>query len=268
MDSLTTRFQSPNRDKKEVENVVANHLSRLVIAHNSHESLMLLDKTSWYAHIANYLLHLITLRLPGKIAYKTILGMSPYRLVYGKAAISLWKSNIRLSGQSRRMKRWHDRLISNNEFGKDKESYSMTQSSISFWEVKSRRNCKRGERRSQGTKGAQKHANSMACENFAAKIAPLRNEASFTKLFRSPRLPSVKSRFRYEKGLSLQNYFAPKPHRKNFRTETPFGTRVPFHAKPSLSRLKPSKAFISQPKHSLNAFGTRVPFCIHSHFAR
>ena len=45
--------------------MVADHLSRLVIAHNSHvppinddfpeESLMLLTKTHWYAHIANYL---------------------------------------------------------------------------------------------------------------------------------------------------------------------------------------------------------------------
>ncbi|KAL6313011.1 hypothetical protein AAG906_037855 [Vitis piasezkii] len=31
-----------------------------------------------------------------------------------------------------RMKRWRDQLISNKEFGKDKESYSMTQGSISF----------------------------------------------------------------------------------------------------------------------------------------
>ncbi|KAL6338313.1 hypothetical protein AAG906_018658 [Vitis piasezkii] len=53
------------RDKKGVENVVADHLSRLAIAHNSHvlpinddfpeESLMLLEKAPWYAHIANYL---------------------------------------------------------------------------------------------------------------------------------------------------------------------------------------------------------------------
>ncbi|RVW22759.1 Retrovirus-related Pol polyprotein from transposon 17.6 [Vitis vinifera] len=53
-------------NKKGVENVVADHLSRLAIAHNSHvlpinddfpeESLMLLEKTPWYAHIANYLL--------------------------------------------------------------------------------------------------------------------------------------------------------------------------------------------------------------------
>ncbi|RVW74551.1 Retrovirus-related Pol polyprotein from transposon opus [Vitis vinifera] len=53
------------KDKKGVENVVADHLSRLAIAHNSHvlpinddfpeESLMLLEKAPWYAHIANYL---------------------------------------------------------------------------------------------------------------------------------------------------------------------------------------------------------------------
>ena len=48
-----------------MENVVVDHLSRLVIAHNSHplsinddfleESLMFLVATPWYAHIANYL---------------------------------------------------------------------------------------------------------------------------------------------------------------------------------------------------------------------
>nr|CAN82009.1 hypothetical protein VITISV_009795 [Vitis vinifera] len=53
------------KDKKGVENVVADHLSRLAIAHNSHvlpinddfpeESLMLLERDPWYAHIANYL---------------------------------------------------------------------------------------------------------------------------------------------------------------------------------------------------------------------
>ena len=45
--------------------MVADHLSRLAIAHNSHglpingdfleEPLMLLEDASWYAHIANYL---------------------------------------------------------------------------------------------------------------------------------------------------------------------------------------------------------------------
>ena len=48
-----------------MENVVAYHLSRLTIAQNTHdppindefpeESLLLVESTPWYAHIANYL---------------------------------------------------------------------------------------------------------------------------------------------------------------------------------------------------------------------
>ncbi|WKA10727.1 hypothetical protein VitviT2T_028285 [Vitis vinifera] len=62
---LLQEFNLQIRDKKGVENVVADHLSRLAITHNSHvlpinddfpeESLMLLEKAPWYAHIANYL---------------------------------------------------------------------------------------------------------------------------------------------------------------------------------------------------------------------
>ena len=62
---MLQEFDLQIRDKKGVENVVANHLSRLAITHNSHvlpinddfpeESLMLLEKAPWYAHIANYL---------------------------------------------------------------------------------------------------------------------------------------------------------------------------------------------------------------------
>nr|CAN64097.1 hypothetical protein VITISV_044303 [Vitis vinifera] len=53
------------KDKKGVENVVADYLSRLAITHNSHgfpidddfseESLMLVEVAPWCAHIANYL---------------------------------------------------------------------------------------------------------------------------------------------------------------------------------------------------------------------
>ena len=62
---MLQEFNLQIKDKKGVENVVADHLSRLAIAHNSHslpinddfleESLMLMEITPWYAHIANYL---------------------------------------------------------------------------------------------------------------------------------------------------------------------------------------------------------------------
>ena len=62
---LLQEFNLQIRDKKGVENVVADHLSRLTIAHNTHnppindefleESLLLVENTPWYAHIANYL---------------------------------------------------------------------------------------------------------------------------------------------------------------------------------------------------------------------
>ena len=53
------------KDKKGVENVVVDHLSRLTIAHNTHnppindefpeESLLLVQNAPWYAHIANFI---------------------------------------------------------------------------------------------------------------------------------------------------------------------------------------------------------------------
>ncbi|RVW12885.1 Retrovirus-related Pol polyprotein from transposon 17.6 [Vitis vinifera] len=62
---LLQEFNLQIRDKKGVENVVADHLSRLVIAHDSHglpinddfpeESLMSIEVAPWYSHIANYL---------------------------------------------------------------------------------------------------------------------------------------------------------------------------------------------------------------------
>ena len=62
---LLQEFNLKIKDKKGVENVVADHLSRLTIAHNTHsppindefpeESLMLLENAPWYAHIANFL---------------------------------------------------------------------------------------------------------------------------------------------------------------------------------------------------------------------
>ena len=62
---LLQEFNLQIKDKKRVENVVANHLSRLTIAHDSHsppindefpeESLLLIENAPSYAHIANYL---------------------------------------------------------------------------------------------------------------------------------------------------------------------------------------------------------------------
>ena len=62
---LLQEFNLQFKDKKGVENVVADHPSRLTIAHDTHsapindefpeESLMQLEKAPWYAHIANFL---------------------------------------------------------------------------------------------------------------------------------------------------------------------------------------------------------------------
>ncbi|RVX00475.1 Retrovirus-related Pol polyprotein from transposon 17.6 [Vitis vinifera] len=62
---LLQEFNLQIRDKKGIENVVADHLSRLVIAHDSHglpinddfleESLMSIELAPWYSYIANYL---------------------------------------------------------------------------------------------------------------------------------------------------------------------------------------------------------------------
>ena len=62
---LLQEFNLQIRDKKGVENVVADHLSRLTIAHNTHnpqiydefpdESLLTVDSAPWFAHNANFL---------------------------------------------------------------------------------------------------------------------------------------------------------------------------------------------------------------------
>ena len=62
---LLQEFNLQIKDKKGVENVVADHLSKLTIAHNTHsppindefpkESLLLVENAPWYAHIANFL---------------------------------------------------------------------------------------------------------------------------------------------------------------------------------------------------------------------
>ncbi|RVW67370.1 Retrovirus-related Pol polyprotein from transposon 17.6 [Vitis vinifera] len=76
---LLQEFNIQIKDKKGVENVVADHLSRLAIAHNSYslpinddfpkDSLMLMEVAPWYAHIANYL---VTREVPNQIIRKCV----------------------------------------------------------------------------------------------------------------------------------------------------------------------------------------------------
>ena len=63
--SCFRNLTSKSKTRRGVENVVADHLSRLTIAHDSRsppindefpeESLLLIENTPWYAHISNYL---------------------------------------------------------------------------------------------------------------------------------------------------------------------------------------------------------------------
>ncbi|RVX02354.1 Transposon Tf2-8 polyprotein [Vitis vinifera] len=74
---LLQEFNLQIRDKKGVENVVADHLSRLVISHDSHglpinddfpeESLMSIEVAPWYSHIANFL---VTGEVPRAFLFK------------------------------------------------------------------------------------------------------------------------------------------------------------------------------------------------------
>ena len=62
---LLQEFNLQIQDNKGVENFVADHLSRLTIAHNTHnppnfdefpkESLLAVDSAPWFAHIVNFL---------------------------------------------------------------------------------------------------------------------------------------------------------------------------------------------------------------------
>ena len=62
---LLQEFNIQIRDKKGVKNVIADHLSRLTIAHNTHnppiidefpkKSLLTVSIAPWYAHITNFL---------------------------------------------------------------------------------------------------------------------------------------------------------------------------------------------------------------------
>ena len=65
MGSPASRINLQIKDKKGVENVIVDHLLRLIIAHNTHspqindefpeDSLLLVEKAPWHAYIANFL---------------------------------------------------------------------------------------------------------------------------------------------------------------------------------------------------------------------
>ncbi|GJZ96723.1 reverse transcriptase domain-containing protein [Tanacetum coccineum] len=112
---LLQEFDIEIKNKKGAENVAADHLSRLkkpdlkelndeeINDEFPDEFLMSIktdeEESPWFADFANYLVGGILRKglTYAQRSYKTSIGTTPYRLLYGKRAICCLKSNIMLT---------------------------------------------------------------------------------------------------------------------------------------------------------------------------
>ncbi|RVW12301.1 hypothetical protein CK203_104215 [Vitis vinifera] len=170
-----------------------------------------------------------------------------------KHAISLWKLNIRLGGQSRvemdLIRVGAKRCLDLNEM-EELRNDAYINSKVAKQRMK-RRNCKEIERRKLGIERAQKQGESMVCEISQPKVGPAKIAARCKK-FRSPQEPLRKS-LSLQKSIFTANHFAAKYTR--------------FAAAKWLRTFHALRSTVSQPRRHFEGcfaaakppFGTRVP---------